>query len=645
MADDLQYVQTGEAFRIPASAYNAFVDAAKAAKIRQRPAPQTIPSIDRNSTIIKVLNDTGVDLDQYSVCVVGDVVFSHDDNPDEFLQNWCLKVNTPGDPADKEVVAILLDPLANGAIGRATVAGVTPVRITVSGGQEAYKWAKVTNGETGYLAMDANEGLARVLWKESGTGNVWALVKLASPEGVSGEAPTLDAALATAGELPAGTYSNGVAGVGATYTVTATGTLTVDGYVTAVGQSILVKDQASGLQNGLYTVTTAGAVGVQAVLTRHGGNDESAEFVGAVYNVGAVGDVNKNTEWRCTNTALPTVGTTAITIAPLNFVTGESAHSTTAGHVRAASEPSSSTAGLARGEGAVEWQQKRSTQTQTASGDWAAIGGGESNTASGDYSAVLGGLENAASGDYSAAGGWNNTASAQYTVAIGGNANSATSELAAVFGGTANTASADGATVAGGSYCTASAENSAVVCGYSNTASGIYSIVIAGDYNTASGVSSAAMGSRAVARLGGMFAAAYGRFSNNGDAQRVDCVARNKTTDGTATRLYLDGAAAHFTIPSGKGFAGTANVFGIKSDGSSAAHYTRKFSIKNVGGTTSLIGSVSTIGTDHEDDAGYDVAITADNTNDCIAIDVTGKSGETLRWVAHIQGVELEYGA
>jgi hypothetical protein len=90
----------------------------------------------------------------------------------------------------------------------------------------------------------------------------------------------------------------------------------------------------------------------------------------------------------------------------------------------------------------------------------------------------------------------------------------------------------------------------------------------------------------------------------------------------------------------------TINIGGIKSDGSAGAHYIRKVAIKNVGGVTSLIGTspVSVIGTDVEDNASYDVAISADNTNDALDIQVTGVAGETLRWTVHIEGVEIVYG-
>jgi hypothetical protein len=88
----------------------------------------------------------------------------------------------------------------------------------------------------------------------------------------------------------------------------------------------------------------------------------------------------------------------------------------------------------------------------------------------------------------------------------------------------------------------------------------------------------------------------------------------------------------------------TVNIGGIKSDGSGGAHYIRKVAIVNSGGTTSLIGTVSTIGTDVETNGSYDVLIQADNTNDALEILVTGVAGETLRWTIHVEGVEIVYG-
>lgn len=90
--------------------------------------------------------------------------------------------------------------------------------------------------------------------------------------GVSWQNPV---ALATTAALPSCTYNNGTAGVGATLTAAANGVLTIDLGTAEAGYSILVKNQANATQNGIYTVTTAGAVGTPFVLTRRTDSDNN----------------------------------------------------------------------------------------------------------------------------------------------------------------------------------------------------------------------------------------------------------------------------------------------------------------------------------------------------------------------------------
>lgn len=130
------------------------------------------------------------------------------------------------------------------------------------------------------------------------------------------------ARVATTGALsPTNTYSNGASGVGATLTATGNGILTVDGVNTVLNDIILVKDEASGLKNGVYQVTTQGTAGVPYVLTRVVGMDISTEFAGGVVPVESEGTTNKNSLWLCNNTSAPTVGTTSITFTQLNGAT------------------------------------------------------------------------------------------------------------------------------------------------------------------------------------------------------------------------------------------------------------------------------------------------------------------------------------
>lgn len=119
------------------------------------------------------------------------------------------------------------------------------------------------------------------------------------------------ARLATTTTLPANTYSNGSSGVGATLTATSNGILTIDSGNVVLNDYILVKDQASQLQNGLYKCTTAGTAGVPYVLTRAVEMNTTLEFSGSYVFV-FDGVINENAGFVCTNNTPPTVGTTAI---------------------------------------------------------------------------------------------------------------------------------------------------------------------------------------------------------------------------------------------------------------------------------------------------------------------------------------------
>jgi hypothetical protein len=108
------------------------------------------------------------------------------------------------------------------------------------------------------------------------------------------------------------TYANGTAGVGATLTAGSFGALTIDGYTVLLGDRILVKNQASSFQNGVYTETTLGTGGVAYVLTR--ATDYNApsniNYTGTIPVIN--GSTLNGTGWNGP-TNIATVGTNAIT--------------------------------------------------------------------------------------------------------------------------------------------------------------------------------------------------------------------------------------------------------------------------------------------------------------------------------------------
>lgn len=129
------------------------------------------------------------------------------------------------------------------------------------------------------------------------------------------------ARVATTAALPTNTYSNGTSGVGATLTATANAALTVDGVSVAVGDLVLVKNEAAAANNGLYTVTQAGDGTHPYILTRHVDMDTTGEFSGAFIPVGSAGTANANSLWLCNPSGTVTVGTTSIPLTQVNGAT------------------------------------------------------------------------------------------------------------------------------------------------------------------------------------------------------------------------------------------------------------------------------------------------------------------------------------
>ena len=111
------------------------------------------------------------------------------------------------------------------------------------------------------------------------------------------------------------TYSNGTGGVGATLTNAGTqAALTLDSIALSVGNRVLIKNQSTALQNGVYTVTTVGTVSTNWVLTRATDFDNSpgTEVGPGVFFFVEQGTTQADNGYVITSDADITIGTTAI---------------------------------------------------------------------------------------------------------------------------------------------------------------------------------------------------------------------------------------------------------------------------------------------------------------------------------------------
>ena len=136
--------------------------------------------------------------------------------------------------------------------------------------------------------------------------------------------------LATTAALPANTYNNGTSGVGATLTANANGALSVDSTLTVVNNRVLVKNEVTQANNGVYVVTQVGSAGTPYILTRASDFDTAGSGVDQIdegdFFLVTGGTANANTAW-VQQTAPPiVVGTTPLVFqqfaAPITYTAG-----------------------------------------------------------------------------------------------------------------------------------------------------------------------------------------------------------------------------------------------------------------------------------------------------------------------------------
>jgi hypothetical protein len=108
----------------------------------------------------------------------------------------------------------------------------------------------------------------------------------------------------------AGTYNNGAG----TITAGSNGALSIDGATPSANDRILLKDQSTATQNGLYTVTTVGSGSAAYVLTRTPDADAAAEITGGAFVFVEAGSANADNGYVFTHNGTPTLGTTNITV-------------------------------------------------------------------------------------------------------------------------------------------------------------------------------------------------------------------------------------------------------------------------------------------------------------------------------------------
>lgn len=181
MTTNLRKVSPGDALRIPASAYNAFVDAAVDLRVRQGRADVAAAGALESSQrgVVLVRNDSGEAVEPHHTLAITGVLIEPgtEDRERTFHGRTPLTADVADEQSPPLAMVVAMARIDPGKLGRCVVHGVTPARVMVQ--DEADTTCELRAGET--LPHSTPLGGAPILWKEDGTGEKWAVIELGRP--------------------------------------------------------------------------------------------------------------------------------------------------------------------------------------------------------------------------------------------------------------------------------------------------------------------------------------------------------------------------------------------------------------------------------------------------------------------------------
>jgi len=175
-------------------------------------------------------------------------------------------------------------------------------------------------------------------------------------------------------------------------------------------------------------------------------------------------------------------------------------------------------------------------------------------------------------------------------------------------------------------------------------ASGTNAVAI-GSGSSASATGSFAVGNGATTTITGNYGArayANGNFATPGDAQDLEAVLRNITTNATATELFLDGTAGtqRLSLPNTSAWTAIVKVIARRTDapGVLGSWVFQTMIYRDASpATTTMVGTSKTTIARVGLTTANDPVLSADTTNGSLKILVTGNASQTIRWVATVE--------
>lgn len=188
------------------------------------------------------------------------------------------------------------------------------------------------------------------------------------------------------------------------------------------------------------------------------------------------------------------------------------------------------------------------------------------------------------------------------------------------------------------------ASTETIAMGVASQATANAAVAIGGGYSEATAQRGMALGSYAKAATIGKFAFSNQRFAAAGDSQGGLFILRADTTDATATVLTTNNSTAAATnqivAASDTCITFDGTITAMQNGAQAYASFRIEGLLVNDGGTTTLANSATTV---IDNQSSWVMALSADNTNNALAITCTGEASHNIRWVANIRTTEVTY--
>jgi hypothetical protein len=173
MNNSLERVRPGERLRIPAAAWNRFLDLAS------MPHDLKADSTGSRQTVL-IRNDSGSDREQFEILGLNSSAILPSVNEAEFKNQIIFTGVTPNATAHATKFAVLQEPLPAGKIGRAIISGLAITKLSTPWGEDSGPYASPVTGI--YKLRPSLTSGARVLLLIPGGTESWGIISLGDQE-------------------------------------------------------------------------------------------------------------------------------------------------------------------------------------------------------------------------------------------------------------------------------------------------------------------------------------------------------------------------------------------------------------------------------------------------------------------------------